>query len=380
MKNRTTYSPRIVIAGGGTGGHLFPGIAIAEEFLSRDPGALILFIISGNPFEISVLSEKKYAYTCIKSQGIKGRGLLKQIAAVAKIPQGILSSLKILKRFRPDIVVGVGSYSSGPVVAGAWLLGITTVLCEQNILPGITNRFLSYFAERIYVSFRNTSLRCSKKKIYFTGNPVRREILEYALKNKSGNKPEQKKENRKDKQQFTVMITGGSQGAHSINLAMADALDHIKNKDKFNFIHQTGTDDEEMMQAIYKSYGIRCTVKSFFNDMPVQFEKSNFVICRSGATTVAELAAMGKGTLFIPYPFAADNHQVLNALSLAEAGAAEMILQEELDGELLAEKIEYFASHPESLETMAARAKKIGRPDAVKKIVDDCCRLIENVS
>jgi len=377
MRNRTRYSPRIVFAGGGTGGHLFPGIAIAEEFLRRDSGSVILFIISGNPFEISVLSEKKYAYTCIESQGIKGRGLLKQIAAVAKTPQGILSSLKILKKSRPDIVVGVGSYSSGPVVAGAWLLGITTVLCEQNILPGITNRFLSYFAEKIYVSFKDTTLGCSKKKIYCTGNPVRMEIFDYALKNKSVQK---KNETRKDKRPFTVMITGGSQGAHSINLAVADALDHIKNKDKFNFIHQTGTEDEEMMQAIYKSHNIRCTIKSFFNDMPVQFNKSDLVICRSGATTVAELAVMGKGTLFIPYPFAADNHQVLNALSLTKAGAAEMILQDELDGKLLAEKIDYFASHPEYLETMAARAKKIGRPDAVKKIVDDCYRLIENVS
>ena len=373
MKNRVTYSPRIVIAGGGTGGHLFPGIAIAEEFLRRDSGSAILFIVNGNPFEIAVLSEKKYAYTCIESQGIKGRGLLKQISAAAKIPHGILSSLKVLKKFRPDIVVGVGSYSSGPVVTGAWLMGITTVLCEQNILPGITNRLLSYFAKRIYVSFQNTNLGCSQKKIYFTGNPVRREILEYASRNKS----EQKNENLKYKQKFTVMITGGSQGAHSINLTVADALDYIKNKDNFNFIHQTGSDDEDMMKAIYKRYGIRYTVKSFFNDMPVQFEKSDLVICRSGATTVAELTAMGKGTLFIPYPFAADNHQVLNALSLIEAGAAEMILQKELDGELLAKKIEYFASHPESLKIMAARAKKIGRPDAVKKIVDDCCRLMD---
>ncbi|MBL0700024.1 MAG: undecaprenyldiphospho-muramoylpentapeptide beta-N-acetylglucosaminyltransferase [Desulfosarcina sp.] len=376
MKNRKTYSPRIVIAGGGTGGHLFPGIAIAEEFLRRDSEAVILFLISGRPLEVSVLSEKKYDYTCIESQGIKGRGLLKQIAAVAKIPQGILSSLKILKRFRPDIVLGVGSYSSGPVVAGAWLLGITIALCEQNILPGVTNRLLSYFAARIYVAFRNTSLGCSKKKIYFTGNPVRREILEYALKKK----PAQKDESQKEKRRFTVMITGGSQGAHSINLAVADALDHIKSKDNFDFIHQTGADDEDMMQAIYKNHAIRSTVKSFFNDMPVQFEKSDLVICRSGATTVAELTALGKGTLFIPYPFAADNHQVLNALSLAEAGAAEMILQEELGGELLAKKIEYFASHPEFLKTMALRAKKMGRPDAVKKIVDDCYRLMKNVS
>ncbi|MCD6274312.1 MAG: undecaprenyldiphospho-muramoylpentapeptide beta-N-acetylglucosaminyltransferase [Deltaproteobacteria bacterium] len=376
MKNRTTYSPRIVIAGGGTGGHLFPGIAIAEEFLHRDPKSVILFVISGNPFEISVLSEKKYEYSCIESQGIKGRRLLKQITAVAKIPKGILNSLKILKRFRPDIVLGLGSYSSGPVVAGAWLLGINIALCEQNILPGITNRLLSYFAARIYVAFRNTSLGCSQKKIYFTGNPVRREIIDYA----AWNKPEQKDGKLKDKRRFTVMITGGSQGAHSINLAVADALGHIKNKDQFYFIHQTGDDDEDMMQGIYESHGIRCTVKSFLNDMPVHFEKSDFVICRSGATTVAELTVLGKGILFIPYPFAADNHQVLNALSLAEAGAAEMILQDDLGGKLLAKKIEYFASHPESLKTMAARAKKIGRPGAVKKIVDNCCRLIENVS
>lgn len=376
MKNKKRSPLQIVIAGGGTGGHLFPGIAIAEKFLDRAPNAVILFIISGNPFEISVLSEKKYKYCCIESQGIKGRGLLKQMAVVAKIPLGILQSLKILRKFKPDLVVGMGSYSSGPVIAGAWLLGIRITLCEQNILPGVTNRCLSYFAQRVYVAFQDTSLGCAEKKIYFTGNPLRKEIIENVV----GNNSKEQNCSSEVKRQFTVMITGGSQGAHSINLAVADALGYIKNKDKFNFIHQTGSDDEDMMKVVYKKHGIQGTVKSFFTDMSVQFNKADLVICRSGATTVAELTALGKGTIFIPYPFAADNHQALNALSLVEAGAAEMILQEDLDGKLLAGRIERFASHTESLKTMAARAKKIGRPDAVEKIVDDCCRLIENVS
>ncbi len=370
MKKQKTYPLRVVIAGGGTGGHLFPGIAIAEEFLRRNPATAILFIISGNPFEISTLSKKKYTWRRIESEGIKGRGLARQLAAAAKIPQGILSSLKILKNFKPDLVVGIGSYSSGPVVAGAWLLRIPVALCEQNVLAGITNRLLSHFADRIYVSFRNTCLGCADKKIYFTGNPVRREILEYT----SGNKPDRK--NRK----FTVMITGGSQGAHSINLIVADALDHIKNKTEYNFIHQTGSNDNKMMQTLYEKHGIHCKVESFFTDMPKQFNDADIVICRSGATTVAELTAMGKAALFIPYPFAADNHQELNALALVEVGAAEMMLQEKLDGKLLAKKIEYFASNPEVLKNMAARAKQIGQAYAAEKIVNDSYRLAGNVS
>jgi UDP-N-acetylglucosamine--N-acetylmuramyl-(pentapeptide) pyrophosphoryl-undecaprenol N-acetylglucosamine transferase len=372
MKKQKTCPLRVVIAGGGTGGHLFPGIAIAEEFLRRNSATAILFIISGNPFEISILSKKKYAWRRIESEGIKGRGLVRQLTAAAKIPQGILSSLKILKKFRPDLVVGIGSYSSGPVVAGAWLLRIPVALCEQNVLAGITNRLLSHFADRIYVSFKNTCLGCADKKIYFTGNPVRREILEYTARNK----PAAKTQNQK----FTVMITGGSQGAHSINLIVADALDHITNKTEFDFIHQTGSNDNKMMQTLYEKHGMHYKVKSFFNDMPEKFNDADLVICRSGATTVAELTAMGKAALFIPYPFAADNHQELNALALVEVGAAEMMLQEKLDGKLLAEKIEYFASNPEILKSMAARAKQIGQADAAEKIVNDSYRLAENVS
>ncbi len=366
MKVRPLKSAlRILIAGGGTGGHLFPGIAIAEAFLEKDPKNRVLFVSAGNPFELSVLSKKGFEHRSITVEGIKGRGLLNQAISILKIPKGIFESLLILKEFKPDLVVGIGSYSAGPVAVGAWLLGIKIVLHEQNILPGITNRILSCIAERIYVSFKSTKAMFNPKKVCVAGNPVRREILQYA-KERSENLP------------FTVLIIGGSQGAHSINMAIMDALKHIKEKDKFFFVHQTGSVDEKRVKNRYLSHGFSCTVKAFFNDMAEQYQKCNLVICRAGATTLAEVTAVGKGVIFVPYPFAADNHQVLNARTLTNAGAAEMILQKDLSGRALAKRIEYYSSNPDALYLMASRAKNLGRPDAAKAIVDDCYRILVN--
>lgn len=364
---------RIIIAGGGTGGHLFPGIAIAEAFMGKNKKNEVLFVGTGKPFEISILSKTCFMYQSITAEGIKGRGLWNQIVSIAKIPKGVFESIKIIKNFKPDLVLGVGGYSAGPVGLGAWLLGIKIVIHEQNILPGITNRILSHFADRIYVSFKNTKVeafRCcgaiSPKKIHITGNPVRKEILECARNQKiylEQTKP------------FTVLILGGSQGAHSINMAVIEALKLIKEKDKFFFLHQTGAADEEKIKNAYMARGISCTVKAFFDDMAQQYGKADLIICRAGATTVAEVSAIGKGVLFVPYPFAADNHQVLNALSLKNAGAAEMILQKDLSGKVLAEKIRHYASSPNDLETMSSKIKELGRPDAAKAIVNDCYKL-----
>ncbi len=367
---------KIVIAGGGTGGHLFPGIAIAEAFLEKNPKSRVLFVSAGNPFELSILSKKGFEHKSITVEGIKGRGLLNQAVSILKIPKGVFESFLILKEFKPDLVVCIGSYSSGPVAVGAWLLGIKIVLHEQNILPGITNRILSGIAERIYVSFKTTKANktikvISQKKVYFTGNPVRKEILQYA-KEQSGEHGTASMQNLP----FTVLIIGGSQGAHSINTAVMDALKHIKEKAGFFFVHQTGTADEKSVKNNYMSHGFSCMVKAFFNDMAEQYQKCNLVICRAGATTLAEVTAVGKGVIFIPYPFAADNHQVLNARTLANTGAAEMILQKDLSGKALAEKIEYYSSNPDALYLMASRAKNLGRPDAAKTIVDDCYDLI----
>ena len=362
---------RIVIAGGGTGGHLFPGIAIAQEFMARNHKNGILFVGPGKPFEISVLAETGFAHKRITAEGIKRRGLWHQIMAISKIPKGVIESVLILKRFGPDLVVGVGGYAAGPLVMGAWLMGIKIILHEQNILPGMTNRILSRFADRIYVSFNDTKAGLNPRKVHFTGNPVRKEILQCAKSQKDAAIADSR-----NGRHFTILIIGGSQGAHSINMALLEALEHIEDKKKFFFVHQTGAQDETKVKGAYKRLGISCKVQAFFNDMARQYQKADLVICRAGATTVAEVTAIGKGVIFIPFPFAADDHQVLNARALEKAGAAEMILEKNLSGKVLAERIRFYASSPDTLQLMASRASDYGHVDAAALIVDDCYRLI----
>lgn len=362
---------RIVIAGGGTGGHLFPGIAIAQEFTTRNPNNKLLFVGTGKPFETTALSKTGFAHKRITSEGIKGRGIWNQTRSILKIPKGIFESVTILKQFRPDLVMGVGGYSAGPLVAGAWLLGIKIVLHEQNILPGITNRILSRLAHRIYVSFDDIPTGFNPEKVLYTGNPVRREILQSATDQKA-----EEIDGATQQQRFAILILGGSQGAHSINMAVLDAIDKIKDKDKFFFIHQTGVNDETRVKTAYELHGVSCRVQAFFNDMARQYQNADLVICRAGATTVAEIKAVGKGAIFIPFPFAADNHQALNARSLENAGAAEMILEKDLNGNALAERINFYASRPDTLRQMASRTRDLSRPDAAAVIVDDCYKLV----
>lgn len=371
ITNKALHAMRVVIAGGGTGGHLFPGIAVAEAFMDRNSKNRILFVSTGNPLELSVLSKTDFELAPIPAEGIKGRGFRNQFRSMLKIPRGIFESIGILSRFKPDLVMGVGSYASGPVAAAAWLLRIKIVLHEQNILPGITNRMLGRIADRIYVSFENTKAAFNPEKVVYTGNPVRKEILESAGDPESLNRG-----NDRRRQPFTLLILGGSQGAHRVNTAMAEAAEYIKDKDRFFFVHQTGVTDETMVKQAYQNQGISCEVKSFFSDMAALYRKADLVIGRAGATTVAELTATGKAVIFIPYPFAADDHQVLNAQTLTEAGAAEMILQNDLTGKVLSERIIYYATHPETLERVASRAKALGKPGAANTIVEDCYRLV----
>ena len=370
-KGGSNHAIRIIIAGGGTGGHLFPAIAIAQEFMAKNSENKVIFVSTGNPFELSVLDKAGFTLEKITAEGIKGRGLLRQLRSIWKIPMGIFESIRIIKNFKPDLVMGVGSYASGPVAIGAWFMRKKLILHEQNILPGITNRILSRFADRIYVSFKNTKANFNPGKVVYTGNPLRKEFMQKAKEKKNTTASAQK-------HPFTVLILGGSQGAHSINEAVINALKHFRGKHNFYFIHQTGKQDEAAVKKAYKDQGISCMVKSFFDDMPQQYQRANLIICRAGATTVAELAAVGKGVIFIPFPFAADNHQVLNARTFTESGAAEMILQKDLTGRVLAKRIEYYASNKEALEVMAARAKSLGKPDAANVIVKDCYKLIRN--
>lgn len=361
---------RVVIAGGGTGGHLFPGLAIAQEFMTRNERNTVLFVSTGNPLERSVLGETDFKLETITAEGIKGRGLWNQTKSAMKIPRGIVESVRILKAYQPDLTVGLGSYSAGPVVVGAWLMKTKIVLHEQNILPGITNRILARFADRIYVSFEDTKKHFDPQKSRLTGNPVRRELLNHheAFGNDvaAGSKS------------FCVLIIGGSQGAHRINMTVVEALNHLTQKERLYFIHQTGAADEQSVTAAYQRLGIAARVQSFFNHMAPLYKQADLIICRAGATTVAEVTAVGKAVIFIPFPFAADNHQALNADTLAREGAAEMILQKNLNARDLGQKIEYYASHPEILEAMAKKAGQLGHPAAAKQIVDDCYELVES--
>ncbi len=371
-RGRTQRSLRVVIAGGGTGGHLFPGIAMAQEFMTRNPSNRILFVGTGKSFELSVLSETGFNHARITAEGIKGRRLRERALSVSKIPKGIIESLFILKRFKPDIVIGVGGYAAGPLVIAAWMMGMRIALHEQNIFPGMTNRMLFRFAHRIYVSFEGTTVGSHRDNVRLTGNPVRKAILESAQSQKITSVPDMATD-----QLFNVLIIGGSQGAHSINMALIQAINGIEDKDRLFIVHQTGAKDEERVQKAYADHAVYSTVRAFFDDMDKRYQDADLVICRAGATTVAEVTAMGKGVIFIPFPHAADNHQFLNARSLETAGAAELICEKDLSGDILAERINFYASHRETLRQMAVRAKKLGRPEAAADIVDDCYRLVE---
>lgn len=358
----------VVIAGGGTGGHLFPGIAVAEAFAAKNRFSRVLFVGAGRPLEIEVLARVGFPQRTIAIEGIKGKGVWAKVRAVVKIPGALLHAGAILADMTADLVVGVGGYAAGPVALAAWFKGIPVVLCEQNTVPGITNRILLPLAKRMYVSFEDTRGKIPSSKRRFIGNPIRRQVLDATrtATDSSG--------------RFTVLVVGGSQGARAINLAVTDGLKHLAHPERIRFVHQTGIDGYAHVADAYARAGIDAEVKAFFHDMASRYGQADLVVCRAGATTVAELTAMGKPALLIPYPYAADNHQAHNARVLVDRGAAQMVLEENLSGLDLARRIERLAADSELLAAMASRSRTLGRPDAAQAVVDDCYQLIEGRS
>lgn len=359
---------RVAIAGGGTGGHLFPGIAVAEEIHARHSGHQVLFISRGNEFERAALARAGFALATISVEGLKGRSRWDQLRALGRLPWGVAQSIGRLHAFRPDLVIGLGSYSAGPVVMAAGLMRIPVALCEQNVRPGITNRILARLAARIFTSFEQTEGGFDPAKVLWTGNPLRRQIVQTAGR--------QKPPGIERTRPFTVLVLGGSQGAHRINTAMVAALDQLPQTAGLFFIHQTGSTDERMVAEAYRHAGAAARVQSFFDDMAAQYGSADLVICRAGATTVAEITALGKASVLIPYPYAADDHQTWNARRLVAAGAAEMIAEEQLSGAFLSERIRFFAFHPAAVSRLAMQSAQLGKPDAAQRIVDECCRLL----
>jgi UDP-N-acetylglucosamine--N-acetylmuramyl-(pentapeptide) pyrophosphoryl-undecaprenol N-acetylglucosamine transferase len=360
-----TFDLGVVVAGGGTGGHLFPGIAVAQQFTATVPETRVLFVGTDRPFEAAAVKRAGFSHRVVRVEGIKGRGWKRAAGAMFKLPRAILESIKIIAEFRPHLIFGVGGYASGPTVAAGWLAGKTVVLQEQNLLPGIANRLLSMLAQRIYLSFPETAARFPAAKARVLGNPVRKEVLESARR-----VPAMRSE------KMTVLILGGSQGARSINTAVVEALIHLRHPERIRFIHQSGEADENRVRAAYAQGGIEADARAFFHDVGRVFAAADLVICRAGATTVAELTAVGKAIVFIPFPYAADDHQTKNALSLVRREAAELIPESELTGAMLAERIEDYAARPEARAQMAERASAFGRPEAAESIVHDCLELL----
>jgi len=355
---------KVIIAGGGTGGHIFPGVAIAEEFIKKE-AASILFVGTGKKLEKDILGGLGFNYCAIRVAGFKGKGLLQVLTALGKLPVSMWESYRIIRNFRPHLVIGVGGYASGPVVFIAYLLGIKTAVAEQNALPGLANRILGKFADRVFLTYGQTKKWFPAATTFVTGNPVRADFL-------PGSSGEVEKGNS-----FTILVFGGSQGAHAINRAVLAALpDLCAGKLNMRIIHQTGQDDLTYVNGVYRTYGIEAEVLPFITDMAAAYRAADLVICRAGATSLAEITVLGKAAILIPFPFAVDDHQTKNAIELVRAGAAMMIEEKKLAGEEMAETIKLLYHHRDVLRDMEIKSAALGNIRAAAGIVDNCLTLI----
>ncbi|HYA12794.1 MAG TPA: undecaprenyldiphospho-muramoylpentapeptide beta-N-acetylglucosaminyltransferase [Syntrophales bacterium] len=356
---------KVIIAGGGTGGHLFPGIAIAEEFLKRDQNNNILFIGTERGLEKRILGDLGFNLATLDVEGIKGKGMIKAISALWKIPRSLMRSYRLIREFRPDIVIGVGGYSSGPVVMAAHFMGIKTAVAEQNALPGITNRILGKFVDKIFITFSETKEWFAGTKTTVSGNPVRAAFF------KGGH------ESKRGMGKFTLLIFGGSQGAHAINMTVLDALPYLEGiKINLKIIHQTGGVDLKIVSETYQSKGFDAEVLPFITDMAQAYGYSDLLICRAGATSIAEVTACGKASILIPFPYAANDHQTKNAEALVKAGAAVLIREADLDSKKLAEVVHHFYSHPEIIREMEIKSASLGNKKAAADIVNICVGMV----
>jgi len=353
---------RLIIAGGGTGGHLFPGIAVAEEFLAREPGNQVLFVGTERGIEARVLPRLGYRLERIEATGMRRVGFFRSIKGMGLLLAGYRQSARIVREFRPDLVLGVGGYSSGPLVLAARRQGRCCFIHEQNAHPGLTNRLLAHLAARVFISIEESKKYLPAGKCSLTGNPLRKLIVEGAR---------QRRATGDGAGIFSILVFGGSAGAHRINVAMTEALPRLSGLgDRLVITHQTGENDLEQVREAYARAGMNAEVVPFIDDMAGAYGRADLVVCRAGATTIAEVTACGKPCIFIPYPYAVDDHQRKNAEALLEKDAGFMILDRELSGEALAGMIAGLARDPGRLENVGRNAAALGRPDAAREIVD----------
>jgi UDP-N-acetylglucosamine--N-acetylmuramyl-(pentapeptide) pyrophosphoryl-undecaprenol N-acetylglucosamine transferase len=353
---------RIVIAGGGTGGHLYPGIAVARELLRRLPDTVVTFAGTQRGIESRVVPREGFELDVLRSSGLKGTSPAALIRGLALLPLSAVDAWRILSRRRPDVVIGVGGYSSGPVVALAASRGVPTLLLEQNAVPGFTNRRLANVVSAAAVTFEST-VGFFGRRGFVTGNPVRPEFFTDADDRAAGGPPR-------------VLIFGGSQGSHAINVACVAAAPVLAaDSRRLAITHQTGERDLEWVRDAYTRAGLDARVEPFLFAMHREIKAADLVISRAGATTIAELTAAGKPAVLVPLPTAADDHQRKNAELLREAAAVEVIEEQDLTGERLAARVLELTADAARLAAMSSAARRLARPDAAKLIVDRALEL-----
>ena len=353
----------LLIAGGGTGGHLFPGIAVARELLAQMPDARVTFVGTATGLEARVVPREGFPLEVIRSAGLKGKSLLSLARGASLLPLSAIDAWRVLSRTKPSVVIGVGGYSSGPVVSLAALRGIPTLLMEQNAMPGLTNRTLARLVRAAAVTYEESGAFFGSKA-FVAGNPVRPEFFH----DHGGGT---------DDQQTTppgaarILVFGGSQGAHAINMAMVEAAPRLAAATpRLAITHQTGERDLEMVRDGYRRAGLEARVEPFIFAIDREMRLADVVVCRAGATTLAELTAAGRPSILIPLPTATDDHQRKNAEALVTHGAARMLEQRNLTGESLAAAILQLAGDPAARAAMNRAARQMAKPDAARMIVD----------
>jgi UDP-N-acetylglucosamine--N-acetylmuramyl-(pentapeptide) pyrophosphoryl-undecaprenol N-acetylglucosamine transferase len=352
---------RVLIAAGGTGGHIYPGIAVAKEIVARDPESIVRFVGTIRGLENRLVPQAGFELSIIESAGLVNMGLMQRLRGLLILPKSFLGARRLIKSFAPDVVVGAGGYVSGPVLMTAALMGLPTVLMESNAVPGFTNRRLARFVDAAAVSFA-AALPYFRGKGIVTGNPVRREFFDI--------KPKER-----DAQKVSLLLFGGSQGSRAINEAMIAALPHLEaHRERMQMMHQTGPADFAKVGNAYATHGfIRADVREYVDDMMTAFAMNDLIVSRAGATTSAELMAAGKAAIMIPLPGQLEQRR--NAEAMQNAGGARMILQDELNGERLAKEIVSLMDSPDEITRMELASRKLARKDAAAAAVD----LIERV-
>ncbi|MEE2756309.1 MAG: undecaprenyldiphospho-muramoylpentapeptide beta-N-acetylglucosaminyltransferase [Myxococcota bacterium] len=360
----TSNAPaKLMVVGGGTGGHLYPGIAVAEAWLSSIDGSEVVFVGSPNGLEGRVVPELGYRFIPVEARRLKNAGVVERLKSLLRMPMAILAGYRIIRGERPHVILGVGGYVSGPVVLAAALSGRPSAVAEQNARPGLTNRILAKFVKRVYTAFPEAIERLPARKVKELGNPVRQDFLKAA--------------EAADKETLHILILGGSQGARSLNEGLPAVIAQLQNHvPHLTVMHQTGRDRDEPVRKAYGDLQVdNAQVQAFIDDMAGEMIKADLVVARAGATTVAELACIGRAAVFIPFPFAADDHQAANAASLVSAGAALMQREDGMTTDRMVELLLPLLVDRSRLDDMGQAALDRGRPKAASSMVDDLAQL-----